>query len=242
MLTGVTQAAEVSVAVAANFATPMKKLAIEFEKATGHKMQVSLGSTGKFYAQIKHGAAFEALLAADEKTPARLEQEGLAVKGSRFTYAIGKLVLWSQRTNLVDSKGTVLHTGTFEQLALADPKVSPYGNAAVQTLTRLARLEQLRGRLIFGEGIAQVYQFVATGNASLGFVALSQVMTDGRIEQGSFWLVPTDLYDPIRQGAVLLKAGQNKPAAVAFLTFLQSNKACELIRAYGYSFDGHVWK
>jgi molybdate transport system substrate-binding protein len=229
-------AAEVSVAVAANFTAPMKQIAAAFEHDTGHKAALAFGSTGKFYAQIAHGAPFQMLLAADDKTPARLVQDGLAVDSTRFTYAIGKLVLWSGQPGLVDDRGEVLRTGSFARLALADPKLAPYGAAAIESLAALGELERLRPRFVQGENIAQAYQFVATGNAPLGFVALSQVYADGHISQGSGWIVPTKLHAPIRQDAVILKNGADNPAAAALADYLHGEKARAIIRAYGYDF------
>ena len=227
-------AAEVKVAVAANFSAPMQKLAQVFERQTGHKALLSFGGTGSLHAQIRHGAPFQVLLAADDETPRRLEAEGLGVPGSRFTYATGRLVLWSRQPGLVDDKGEVLRSGKFQRLAIANPKLAPYGAAAVETLTRLGLLAELQPRIVQGDNIGQTYQFVASENAQLGFVALSQVHADGRISQGSGWLVPASLHQPIRQDAVLLKAGQGNPAASALLTFLRGDKARAVIRSYGY--------
>lgn len=228
----------VRVAVAANFAPPLQALAGDFEKDTGHKMVVSVGATAKLYAQIKSGAPFDVLLAADEDTPARLETEGDAVAGSRFTYATGKLVLWSAQAGLVDQQGQVLSTGDFEHIALASPKLAPYGAAAMQTLTQLGLMERLRPRLVQGESIAQTYSFVASGNAELGFVALSQVYGSdrgsGKISQGSAWIVPAQLYRPLRQDAVLLVRASHNPAAIALLAFLKTDKARTVIRSFGY--------
>jgi molybdate transport system substrate-binding protein len=226
------QAGEVSVAVAANFTAPMQRIAAQFEADTGHKAVLSFGATGKFYAQIKNGAPFDVLLAADDETPARLEKEGQG--GSRTTYAIGKLVLWSKQPGLVDDRGEVLKAARFERLALADPKLAPYGAAAVEAMTRLGVLDALRPKLVQGENIAQTYQFVATGNAQLGFVALSQVWADGKLKEGSAWLVPGSLYSPIRQDAILLNKGKDNPAAAALLQYLRGVKAAGIIRAYGY--------
>lgn len=228
------QAAEVKVAVAANFTAPMQKIAQAFEQETGHKALLSFGATGNFYAQIRHGAPFQVLLAADDETPLKLEQEGLAVAGSRFTYATGRLVLWSRQPGLVDDQGELLRSGRFQRLALANPKLAPYGSAAIETLTRLGLLEALRPRLVQGDNIGQTYQFVATENAQLGFVALSQVQTAGRIAQGSAWIVPASLHQPIKQDAVLLRAGQGNPAASALLAFLKGEKARAVIRSFGY--------
>lgn len=231
---GLTHAAEVRVAVAANFTAPMQKIAAAFEQKTGHKAVLSFGSTGKFYAQIKNGAPFQVLLAADAEIPAQLEKEGLTVSGSRFTYAIGRLVLWSRQAGLVDEKGDVLRQGGFDRLAIADPKLAPYGAAAVQSLTGLGLLPALKERLVQGENIAQTYQFVATGNAALGFVALSQVRSEGRAAPGSAWIVPARLHSAIRQDAVVLATGKNNPAAAALVGFLQTEQARALIRSFGY--------
>lgn len=230
------QAAEVRVAVAANFTAPMQHIAVAFEQDTGHKATLAFGSTGKFYAQIKNGAPWQVLLAADEATPARLAQEGLGVPESRFTYAIGRLVLWSRQPGMVDAQGQVLRDGAAERLAIADPKLAPYGAAAVQALTRMGLWHRWQSRLVQGESIAQAYQFVATGNAPLGLVALSQVAVDGRIAQRSGWIVPAQWHDPIRQDALLLNAGKDQPAALALLQYLRSDKARAILRAFGYGF------
>lgn len=224
---------DVSVAVAANFTAPMKQIATGFEKDTGHKLLLSFGGTGKFYAQIKNGAPFEVLLSADNETPTKLVKENAAVQGSQFTYAIGKLVLWSTQPALVDSQGPVLKNGDFKHIALANPKLAPYGAAAVQALKALGVYDSLSPKFVTGENIAQTHQFVSTGNALLGFVALSQVLVDGKIE-GSSWLVPAELYSPIRQDAVLLEKGKGKPAAQALLNYLQSDKASMVIQSFGY--------
>lgn len=230
------RADEVSVAVAANFAAPMQKIAAAFAHDTGHKAVLSIGSTGKFYAQIKNGAPFQVLLAADNETPERLEKEGAALPGTRFSYAVGRLVLWSKQAGAVDAQGAVLKSksGNFERVALADPKLAPYGRAAIQTMERLGVLQRLQPRFVQGENIAQAYQFVATGNAALGFVALSQVMVDNTLAQGSAWVVPAQLHDPIVQDAIALLPGKDKPAAVALLAFLKNEKARAILRAYGY--------
>jgi len=228
------QAAEVSVAVAANFTATMHKLAAQFEQHTGHKARLAFGSTGRLYAQIRHGAPFDVLLAADAETPARLEREGLGVAGSRSTYAIGRLVLWSAQPGLVDPQGQVLKTAAFDKIAVADPKLAPYGAAAMQAMTRLGVLNTLRPKFVLGESIGQAYQFVASGNAALGFVALSQVYAEGRLTQGSAWPVPAELHAPIRQDALLLRRGQGNPAATALLQYLQSEPARALMRAHGY--------
>jgi len=225
---------QVNVAVAANFTAPMNAIAAEFARDTGHKAQLSFGSTGKFYAQIKNGAPFQAFLSADDETPARLEQEGLAVPGSRFTYAIGTLVLWSAQAGRVDASGEVLKKGGFNKLALANPKLAPYGRAALEVVTGMGLLDALAPRFVQGENIAQTWQFVSTGNAELGFVALSQVMKDGRISSGSAWIVPSKLHTPIRQDAIILPSGKGNPAAEALMKYLKGDKARAIIRSYGY--------
>lgn len=228
------QAAEVRVAVASNFGAPMQKIAQAFAQETGHKALLSLGSTGSFYAQIRNGAPFEVLLAADAQTPLRLEREGHGVAGSRFTYATGRLVLWSKQPTLVDDKGDVLRSGKPGRIALANPKLAPYGQAAVETLTHLGLLSTLSPRFVLGENIAQTYQFVATENAPLGFVALSQLLADGAMAPGSAWIVPAHLHAPIQQDAILLVKAAGNPAAAALMRFLQNDQARALIRAYGY--------
>ena len=235
LLSPYARAEEIQVAVAANFAAPMKTIAAEFEKATGHKVRLSFGASGKFYAQIKNGAPFQVLLSADEEIPARLEQEGLTVPGSRFTYAVGTLVLWSTRPGYVDSKGAVLSQGDFAHLAVANPKLAPYGAAALATLDKLKLRSTLQPKFIMGENIAQTYQFVTSGNAELGFVALSQVMKDGHITGGSAWIVPADMHHPIRQDAVILAGGHGNAAATALLRFLREPRAAVIIKSYGYS-------
>jgi len=241
-----TQAGEVTVAVAANFTTPMQKIAQAFEQDTGHKAQLAFGATGKFYAQIKNAAPFAVLLAADDETPARLEKEGFVVAGSRFTYATGRLALWSKQPNMVDDKGEVLRGHRFEKLgihkiAMADPKLAPYGAAAMEVMNHLGVLPAVVPKLVQGESIGQTFQFVNTENAQLGFVALSQISLDGRITQGSAWVVPQNLHTPLKQDAVLLNSGKDNAAAHALLKYLQSDKAKTIIRAYGYTYgDGHA--
>ena len=228
------RAAEVSVAVASNFTAPMQKIAAAFEQDTGYKAVLAFGSTGKFYAQIRNGAPFQIILSADDETPARLEREGFGVSGTRFTYAIGRLVLWSRQPGAVDDKGEVLSSGRFERIALADPKLAPYGAAAVEVLRGLGLMSALAPKLVQGENIAQVYQFVATGNAELGFVALSQVFADGKLTKGSAWAVPASLHTPIRQDAIVLSAGKDKAAASALMVYLRNDKARTIIRSFGY--------
>ena len=231
---GVALADTVQVAVAANFAAPMKSIAAVLEKTTGHKAELIVGSTGKFYAQIKSGAPFDVFLAADNDTPAKLEQESLAVKGSRFTYATGKLVLWSANANLVDAKGEVLKKGDYKKFAIANPKVAPYGAAAVETMTKLNLLDTITPKLVQGESIGQAFNFIATGNAELGFVALSQVLEGGKLKSGSAWTVPANLHAPIVQDAVVLTRGKDNKAAAELVALLKSERIKDLIRSYGY--------
>ncbi len=232
----VARAGEVNVAVAANFTAPMNVIAESFEKDTGHKAKLAFGSTGRFYAQIKNGAPFDVLLSADDETPAKLVQESVAEGASRFTYAIGSLVLWSAKPGFVDAKGEVLRRGPYGKLALANPKTAPYGRAAIETLTKLGLMSAAEPKFVQGENIAQTFQFVSSGNAELGFVALSQVMKDGKVQEGSAWIVPADLHEPIRQDAVLLTAGRSNLAAQALLDYLKSEKAKQVIRSFGYAF------
>ncbi|WP_341742930.1 molybdate ABC transporter substrate-binding protein [Azonexus hydrophilus] len=232
--TGV-HAGEVQVAVAANFTEPAKQIAAEFTRDTGHLAKLSFGSTGKFYTQITNGAPFEMLLAADDSTPARLEREGHAVNGSRFTYAVGTLVLWSSKATFVDAGGEVLKSGRFNKLSIANPKTAPYGAAAVETLKKLNLLEAVQPKFVQGENISQTLQFVSTGNADLGFVALSQVFQDGRITGGSAWIVPAEMHDPILQDAVIFKRGESNPAASALQAYLKGDKARAIIRRFGYA-------
>ncbi len=250
---------EVTVAVAANFAGPLAKIAEGFSAATGHTLKISAGATGKFYAQIVAGAPFELLIAADDETPKKLIAEGHAVAGSNFTYAIGKLVLWSAQPGFVDDQGAVLAAGKFAHLAIANPKIAPYGAAGLEVIKARGLTAAIAPKLVTAESIAQAQQFVATGNAELGFVALSQVIgagppqandapLGGRTPQaargpsslpgkpvvGSYWLVPSSMYGEIRQDAVLLKPGEKKPAAAALLAYLKSAPAKTLIQAHGY--------
>jgi molybdate transport system substrate-binding protein len=228
------RADEVQVAVAANFTAPAQAIAVDFEKDTGHKATLSFGSTGKFYSQITNGAPFDVFLSADDTTPGKLVAENQAVAGSRFTYAIGTLVLWSATEGYVDAQGEVLKKGEFAHLSLANPKTAPYGAAAVEALTHLGLLESLQPKFVQGENITQAYQYVSTGNAQLGFVALSQVYKDGKISGGSAWIVPKDFYEPIRQDAVILNKGKDNPAAAAWIAYLKGEKAAAVIKSYGY--------
>jgi molybdate transport system substrate-binding protein len=224
-------AAETKVAVAANFTEPAKEIAAKFESATGHKVVLSFGSSGQFYTQIANGAPYEVFLSADSERPTKAEADGLAVAGTRFTYATGRLVLFSKTPGLVDAKGAVLKKGGFEKLAIADPKAAPYGQAAVETLTKLKLYDALKPKIVTGSSITQAYQYVQTGAAELGFVALSQVINE---TGGSRWVVPAADHTPIDQQAVLLKTGSDSIAAKAFLQFLKGKDAKAIIKRYGY--------
>ncbi|MDP1772284.1 MAG: molybdate ABC transporter substrate-binding protein [Methylobacter sp.] len=227
-------AATVLVAVASNFSKPMTEIAAEFEKATGHSAKLSFGSSGKFVSQLENGAPFEVLLSADKKGAQKLEQAGLAVSSSHFTYALGTLVLWSATPGYVDDQGKILTSGGFKHLALADPKLAPYGAAAVEVLKGLNLQDKLSPLFVLGENIAQTHQFISTGNAELGFVALSQVIENGHCAAGSCWIIPADRHAPIRQDAVLLTRGAENPAARALLDYLKSAPALAIIEKYGY--------
>jgi len=234
LLAGAASAEDVQVAVAANFSAPMQVIAAAFKKDTGHKARLAFGSSGKFYAQIKNGAPFQVLLSADAETPARLEREGMTVAATRLTYAIGKLALWSAQAGRVDARGDVLKRGNYAHLAIANPRLAPYGAAAIEVLKHLDLLDAVQPRLVQGENIAQTYQFVASGNAELGFVAVSQIMKNGKLISGSAWMVPDNLHAPIRQDAVMLANGKGNTAASALMAYLKSDKAKAIIRAYGY--------
>lgn len=226
---------EVQVAVAANFATPLKALAEDFKVQSKHTLLISPEATGKLYAQIKNGAPYEIFLSADQTTPAKLATEGDALKDTQFTYATGKLVLWSSTPGTVDAKGEVLATSEAKHLAIANPTTAPYGAAAMSVMEKLGVSARWQPRLVQGENIAQTFQFVSTGNAALGFVALSQVMKDGKITSGSAWVVDSSLHAPLRQDAILLKRGESNAAARAFLDYLKSAPAKSLIQQYGYT-------
>jgi molybdate transport system substrate-binding protein len=227
-------AGELHIAVAANFTKPIKQLKQQFEEESKHRVIVSIGATGQLYTQIKHGAPFDIFLAADMKRPQMLVSEGKGVADTLFTYAIGQLVLWSPRTNFVDKEGNVLSSGKFRHLAIAHPRLAPYGSATKQILEKLGLWQTLQGKIVRGNNVSQAYQFTATGNAELGFIALSHYHTIKTKSRGSHWLIPNNLYDPIQQGAVLLKKGENNPAAQAFFVFLHSPVAQQLIENYGY--------
>ncbi len=236
LLAGRAPAEEVTIAVAANFTDATREIAPLFEKATGHTTKISYGSTGKLYSQIEHGAPFEVFLAADTKRPVKAEEAGLAVPGTRFVYAKGQLVLWSAKPDLISDGEAFLKGGDFAHLALANPKTAPYGLAAEQVMTHLGLLDSLKPRLVQGDSIAQTFQFASTGNAEAGFVALAQVR-GWKGDAGSQWVIPADYYAPIDQSAVLLKKGEANPAAKAWLAFLKSDAAREVIERYGYGVE-----
>jgi molybdate transport system substrate-binding protein len=227
-------AAEVSVAATADFAAPLERLAPLFQKESGNSVKVTAGASGRLYAQIKAGAAFDVFLSADEELPKQLMQDGRADGGSRFVYATGRLVLWSAQDDLVDEKGAVLNRGNFNMLAIANPRYSPYGVAAKETLTKLTMWNAIQEKLTKGENTTQAWQLAATEKADLALIALSQVMRDGKVREGSAWIVPHELHNPIHQGAVLLKGAKDPAAAKAFLNFLKSEKARAVMRGFGY--------
>lgn len=227
-------ATEAQVAVAANFAEPVKAIAAVLQKTTGHTLKITVGSTGRLYAQIRNGAPFDVLLAADTHAPAQLEADGLAQPGSRFTYATGKLVLWSADATRVDAQGAVLKGDGFRKLAIANPKTAPYGAASIEVIDELGLSAALTPKLVQGESIGQTYNFAFTGNADIAFVAMSQVLEGGKLKSGSIWVVPQTLYAPIRQDAVLLKRGANNEAALALMKLLKSPDTRDLIRSFGY--------
>jgi molybdate ABC transporter, periplasmic molybdate-binding protein len=227
-------AAEVHVAVAANFTAPAKDLAPMFEKKTGHKLVLSFGSTGMFYGQIKNGAEYDVLLAADAKTPAKALKEGYGVAGTSFTYAVGKLVLWSSDAGKIKDGAKLLASGDFNKCSVANPKLAPYGQAAYETLTSLKLLDKVSPKFVEGDNIGKAFNFVKTANADIGFVALSQVYKNGKLTGGSGWIVPADMYGKIAQDAVLLKQGKNQDAAREFLEFLKGPEAAKVKSDYGY--------
>ena len=233
-LSAAAQAEVVQIAVAANFTAPARALAEIFARTTGHEAKLSFGATGAFYTQIKNGAPFDILLAADDERPIRLEKEGDTVPGSRFTYAVGQLVLWSAKPGFVDGEGAVLKGGNFNKIAIANPKLAPYGAAAVETMDKLGRAAALTPKLVTGESIGQTYNFIATGNAELGFVALAQVLDGGKLKSGSMWVVPAKYHAPIIQDAVILKRAAANPAAKAWMALMRSPNTQDFIRSYGY--------
>jgi molybdate transport system substrate-binding protein len=231
------QAGEVSVAVASNFTAPAKIIAALFEEKTGHNARLSFGSSGKLYAQIGNDAPYEVFLSADQETPAALIRSGQGISGSQFTYAEGSLALWTANTRIEGQLRNVLESGAFHTLAIANPDLAPYGAAAIQVMENMGIDIASIPRIVKGDNVAQTYLFVSTGNADLGFIALSQIMTANAVIQGSSWIVPHDLHDPVRQDAVLLAKGLANPAAKAFLAFLKGAETQAVIVSYGYRLD-----
>ncbi len=221
------------VAVAANFIPPFREIAIEFETASGHTLRVAAGASGTFYAQIKNGAPFDVFVSADMERPKLLEDEGLGVKGSRFTYAKGRLVLWSPDAELVKGEET-LRSKTFKRLAIANPKTAPYGLAAMQAMQKLELWESVQPQIVMGENLGQTMGFVESGNAELGFLAFSQVMDPKIKVKGSRWDVPSNLYEPIKQDVILLTKGKDNPAANALMAFMGGPRTKKIIERYGY--------
>lgn len=230
---GAVQAADIRVGVASNFSSTLAALAERFERQSGHRVVLSSGSTGKLYAQIKNGAPFDLFFAADAARPQRLEQEGEGVTGTRFTYAVGRIVLWSPIPDRIDATGAVLKTGDFRKLAIANPVTAPYGLAAQQAMMRLGVWEAMQPRLVRGENISQTFQFVASGNADLGFVALSQLRT-GKGVGGSYWEVPPEYYQPIEQQVILLRVAREPEAARELLVYLRGGDAQAMLESFGY--------
>lgn len=234
LLLSTARAEEVYAAVAANFTATMKEIVTQFEKSSGHTVTLSFGSSGKLFAQIQNGAPFQVFLSADQAKPDALEKAGLSVAGNRFTYAVGALALWSTKPGFANDD-THLQSGDFNKLALANPKLAPYGAAAMEVLDALKLKKATEPKWVMGESIAQTYQFVRSGNADLGFMALSQIMDKGKVEEGSSWIVPAEFYSPIRQDAVLLNSARESAGAKALLAYLRSNEAHAIIRAHGYT-------
>lgn len=224
-------AEEIRVAVASNFTHAIQNIARAFEQQSAHTVLLAFGSTGKHYAQIKNGAPFDAFFAADIKRPQLLEEEGIGLAGSRFTYAIGKVALWSPTADRVDPEGQVLKSGDFQFLAMANPKLAPYGKAAEQIMQAHGVWNTLQHQIVRGENIGQTFQFVKSGNAQLGFVAYSQILRPNMPIQGSVWEPPQSLYTPIDQQAIQIK---DRPVAREFLDFVRSNTARKIIQSYGY--------
>ena len=227
-------AGEVVVAVASNFIKPMQRIVGDFKEQTGHDVRISFGSSGKLLAQITHGAPFDVFLSADSDKVERLVKHGFAVSDSSFIYAQGRLVLWSAFNDFIDGSPELLQSNKFKHIALADKKLAPYGKAATEVMQSLSVAEQLKDKFVTGENISQTYQFVQTGNAQLGFVALSQLNNHEGKVAGSRWLVPTSLHQPINQSAVILKRGKKNSAAIELISFLQRKSTQALIKSFGY--------
>ena len=230
---GPVSAGQTHVAVAANFTDAAKEIAAAFKQRSGHDAVLSFGSSGQLSTQITQDAPFQIFLSADDERPKKLVDEGLGVAASRFTYAIGKLVLWSRADGLVTGEAT-LSAGAFHKIALANPAAAPYGGAAIEAMKAMKLYDRLAPKIVQGASIAQAFQFIDTGNAELGFVAASQLIG---AERGSRWIVPQELYAPIRQDAVLLKKAAGHDAALAFMAFLKGPEARAIIATFGYASD-----
>lgn len=230
-------AGQLSVAVAGNFYKPLQVISAQYQALTGDKILLSVGATGQLYAQLINGAPFEILLAADRASPSKLVEQGLAVKGSQFTYAKGKLLLWSSDPSLVDDAGEILRSPQIVHLAIANPKTAPYGAAAIDVLKNLGVYQQLKDKIVEGQSVGQSFQQISSGVVSLGIIALSQLVVDNKIASGSGWVIPTTLYQPIEQDAVLLIKGTTNPIAKDFLRYLQTPECKEIIRSFGYEVE-----
>mgnify|MGYP000321358293 CR=1 FL=1 len=233
----VVNAKPLHIAVASNFSKTMQLLIKEFEHSADFRVAMSVGSSGKFYAQIKQGAPYSIFFSADQIKPIQLQKDGLAVIDSRFTYATGQLALWSTRSESISQLQSKLKNQEFNTVAIANPKLAPYGGAAIEVLQKLNLTNKSNLKIVQGENVSQTYQFVSTGNADLGFVALSQLLTTEGRSNGTYWLLPTTMYQPIKQDAVLLTRASEDQRAQSFLTFMQSNKASAIIAKYGYLVD-----
>lgn len=228
-------AGEALVAVAANFAGAVEAIGAEFTKETGHTLQITTGSTGKLYAQIGEGAPFTVLLSADAKTPAKLEEEGKAVAGTRFTYAVGKLSLWSADGGKIgsDPKAALTAASTLH-VAIANPELAPYGVAAREALATMGLWDAIQPKIVMGQNIGQTFSLVDTGAAEMGFIATSAVQIPGSGAKGSRYDVPQEMFKPIKQDAVLLKAGEGNAAAAAFMDYLKGDRAKAIAQSFGY--------
>ncbi len=227
-------ASELNIAVASNFATTAKQLAQIYHQTTGNNVVISSASTGTLYNQIKNGAPFAVLLSADTTTTAKLIADNLVIESSNYTYATGRVVLWSKQANYVDNNGSILKTQSYNHLAVANPKLAPYGAAGYQVINYFKLAEQLKTKIVTGDNINSTYQLIASGNAELGFVALAQIMRNGKITSGSAWVVPDNIATPIKQTAVVLTSAKNNPIAYDFMNFLKSSQAQQIIHSYGY--------
>jgi len=232
-----TFAGEASIAVAGNFYRPLQALAKAFEMQNDDKIKISVGSSGKLYAQISNGAPFDVFLSADQERPTKLIKEKLAIVGSQYTYAKGKLVLWSSDPTVIDKHGKRLSSPNLKRLAIANPKLAPYGEQTVIALKKLKIYNSLNEKLILGQTVGQAFQYVSSGSVKQGIIAASQVTRGGEISEGSAWIIPSELYQAIKQDAVLLNAGKYNPVAIVFLKYLKTENALTIIRSFGYEVD-----